>query len=106
MSHDRTTHGLTLAVRLPRFELGKLVATPGALLLLARHQVNPLELIGRHVTGDFGDLDAEDLRSNEQAIERGMRVFSSYMLQNCDDKVWCITEWDRSVTTLLLPEEY
>jgi hypothetical protein len=106
MSHDRTTRGHTQAVCRPRFRLGQLVATPGALLLLARHQVNPLTLVGRHVTGDFGDLHAEDQRSNERAIEQGTRVFSSYVLPNTDAKVWCITEWDRSVTTILLPAEY
>lgn len=105
MPYDRTPCRHTPAARRPRFRLGQLVATPGALLLLACHQVNPLELIGRHITGDFGDLDAEDQQRNEEAIEQGARVFSSYRLPN-DEKVWCITEWDRSVTTLLLPVEY
>jgi hypothetical protein len=105
MSHDRITHGHT-AVRMPRFALGRLVATPGALRTLEQHQVNPLELLVRHSTGDFGDLDPEDLQRNEQAIEQEMRVFSSYVLPGSDEKVWCITEWDRSVTTLLLPREY
>jgi hypothetical protein len=91
---------------MPRFALGRLLATPGALRALQRHQINPLELLVRHATGDFGDLDPEDLRRNEQAIEQEMRVFSSYALPSSDEKVWCITEWDRSVTTLLLPREY
>jgi hypothetical protein len=106
MSNDRTTHAPAPAARQPRFNLGRIVATPGALRLLAQHQINPLSLIARHVTGDFGELCTDDLRENERAIEEGLRVFSSYVLPNTDEKVWCITEWDRSITTLLRPSEY
>jgi len=106
MSRDRTTLAPAPAAPQPRFNLGRLVATPGALRLLAQHQIHPLSCISRHVTGDFGDLCADDLRENERAIQEGLRVFSSYVLPGTDDKVWCITEWDRSVTTLLLPSEY
>ena len=106
MSHDRTALAPAPAAPQPRFNLGRLVATPGALRLLDQHQINPLSLVARHVTGDFGDLCAYDLRENERAVEEGLRVFSSYALPGSDAKVWCITEWDRSVTTLLLPSEY
>ncbi len=101
------------AVQLPhgRFKLGALTATPGALALLQRLGVLPLSLLLRHARGDFGDLDAEDLAQNEEAIALGFRVFSAYSLVDVREpgklhRCWVITEADRSVTTLLLPEEY
>ena len=90
---------------LPRFPLGKLVATPRALRLLAQHKVEPFDLILRHVGGDYGAIDAEDVSANEAALKRGHRILSSYPLSS-DKKLWIITEADRSVTTLLLPDEY
>jgi hypothetical protein len=62
------------------------------------------ELLARHATGDWGDLCAFDRRQNEIALRDGLRVLSSYPVgREC---VWIITEADRSVTTILLPEEY
>lgn len=58
----------------------------------------------RHATRDWGDLCEEDKAYNDYAVENGERVFSSY--ENGDTKIWIITEWDRSYTTILLPEEY
>ena len=97
-----------------RFELGQLCNTPGAQAVLERYQVNPFELIGRHVRGDWGDVCQEDARTNENALRVGARIFSVYVLpppagENetvAPVKVWLITEADRSVTTILLPEEY
>lgn len=89
----------------PRFPLGKLVATPGALRLLEQHKVEPFDFILRHVVGDFGALDADDAAANEAAVKTGLRILSSYLLGS-DKKLWIITEADRSVTTLLLPDEY
>jgi hypothetical protein len=60
--------------------------------------------IARHATGDWGDLCAFDRRQNEIALRDGYRVFSSYDVSA--ERVWVITEADRSVTTILLPEEY
>jgi len=99
---------------LPRFELGQLCNTPGAQAVLQRHQVNPFELIGRHVRGDWGDVCPEDAQTNEEALREGARIFSAYVLPAplfesetlAPAKIWLITEADRSVTTLLLPEEY
>ena len=94
-----------------KFELGKIVATPGALDALARAGQYPLEFLLRHVQGDWGDLDAEDKQMNEQACahednpEKRTRVFSAYVTK-LGDRLWIITEHDRSVTTLLLPDEY
>ncbi len=90
----------------PLFPLGRLMATPGALDALDRW---PLDLLVRHVRGDWGDLDEEDHRANWQALRDGARIFSAYNTQGKDGKtvrVWVITEADRSATTVLLPEEY
>ena len=88
----------------PLFALGQLVATPGAIDLLEQNEVHLWSLVDRHVKGDWGDISAEDKRSNYHDAEIGNRVLSSYKLKT--GTVWIITEGDRSVTTLLLPEEY
>jgi hypothetical protein len=84
--------------------LGRLVATPGALELLSEVREDPLRYLARHASGDWGDLDAHDRRENERSLRHGWRVLSSYPVGN--KTVWIITEADRSVTTILLPEEY
>ena len=97
---------LSAALLLPgRFELGQLVATPGALAALDEAGHIPPEFLLRHKHGDFGDLPPEDLAENERAVREGSRVFSAYRTR-LDATLWCITEWDRSATTLLLPDEY
>ena len=88
-----------------RFELGRILATPGALRVMEEAGESPLRLLKRHVHGDFGSLHEDDLRANELAIKRGMRVLSAYVLTT-EERVWIITEADRSATTLLLPSEY
>jgi hypothetical protein len=65
---------------------------------------DPVRFLSRHASGDWGDLDAHDRRENELALEHGRRLLSSYPAG--EGRVWVITEADRSVTTLLLPEEY
>ncbi len=89
----------------PLFGLGQIVGTPGALEALQAAEQQPLELLFRHVTGDWGTVPEEDAEANERAVAQGLRVFSSYKLET-GAKVWVITEHDRSVTTLLLPLEY
>jgi hypothetical protein len=97
---------LSIALLLPgRFELGQLVATPGALTALGEAGHIPPEFLLRHKHGDWGDLDPDDVAENERAVREGSRVFSAYRTR-LDEKFWVITEWDRSVTTLLLPEDY
>ncbi|PHQ34819.1 hypothetical protein [Rhodopirellula bahusiensis] len=86
------------------FNLGQIVATPGALEFLERHSMTSMQLLQRHVTGDFGDLGDEDKESNNEAIWNEERILSSYKIG--DDKIWIITEADRSSTCCLLPEEY
>lgn len=89
----------------PLFLLGEVVATPGAVEALETHNILPLQLLQRHVTGDWGDVCEEDAKSNTDAVEHGDRILSSYVI-GTSTKVWVITEWDRSVTRLLLPSEY
>jgi glutamate 5-kinase len=89
----------------PLFPLGQVVATPGALTALLEAGQSPLVFLVRHVTGDWGELDAEDIQENEYSLQHGLRLFSAYKTAK-DEKLWVITEWDRSVTTLLLPSEY
>ena len=84
--------------------LGRVVATPGALKLLSEIGEDPFDYLARHATGDWGDLCAFDRRQNEIALREGYRVLSSYDV--LAERVWIITEADRSVTTILLPEEY
>ncbi len=102
--------------RTPKFTLGQIVATPGALNLLARSATTSLELLARHVCGDWGDLDGDDAREYDSSLVHGSRLLSAYKVTTKPpgdptgaplvEKLWIITEWDRSVTTLLLPEEY
>lgn len=93
--------------KVPLFALGQIVATPGALTALGKAGQTPLEFLERHVLGDWGELDDEDRKENQLSLKRGFRLLSSYRTSSEDrTKVWVITEADRSVTTLLLPEEY
>lgn len=89
----------------PRFALGTLAATPGALAALQESCQTPLEFLRRHVCGDWGELCEEDRQENEFSLQNGFRVMSAYRTRK-DVKLWVITEADRSVTTLLLPDEY
>lgn len=87
------------------FPLGRLVATPGALALLRRAGEDLLPaLLERHRSGDWGDVSPEDARENEVSVRYGFRVISSYRVAG--ERLWVITEADRSATTFLLPEEY
>lgn len=88
------------------FPLGRLVATPGALALLAGAGEDPVTLLARHVSGDWGEVPPEDARENELSVRDGYRVLSSYPIGSDGEKVWIITEADRSSTCILLPEEY
>lgn len=88
------------------FPLGQIVATPGALAALAEAGESPLSLLMRHQSGDWGTLDREDRCLNDRAVEGGDRILSAYGLPSTGQKVWVITESDRSSTCVLLPEEY
>jgi len=89
----------------PRFALGQIVGTPGAIEAMEQAGQDPTELLTRHVTGDWGELDEEDRAQNDYSVKNDLRILSAYTLDN-GIRVWVITEWDRSVTTILLPSEY
>lgn len=115
----RSQTPITIITNSARFALGQIVATPGALDLLEQRGFSAVALISRHVHGDWGDCCEEDTATNEIALAENMRVMSVYRLVDAErlvatsfDKraalptIWIITEWDRSVTTLLLPKDY
>lgn len=87
----------------PKFPLGRLVATPNALAQLTEQEIRVA--LGRHLRGDWGDLCPEDRQANEIALKEGTRLFSVYHSVR-KVKFYIITEWDRSATTVLLPEDY
>lgn len=91
--------------RKPLFDLGQLVATPGALTALEKSGQSPMDFISRHVTGDWGDIPEEDRKENQLSLENGFRLMSSYRT-TANDVLWVVTESSRSHTTLLLPNEY
>lgn len=90
------------------FPLGQVVATPGALEVLASTRTDTLALLRRYVSGDWGEIPPEDARENELSVREGFRIISSYRVgdDEAGAKVWLITEADRSSTCILLPEEY
>jgi hemin uptake protein HemP len=87
------------------FSPGQIVATPGALAIMKTHHCLPLDLLIRHLAGDWGVVPEEDAQANQQALVDGTRILSSYELTD-GVTIWVITEADCSVTTFLLPEEY
>lgn len=89
----------------PKFSSGQIVSTPGALAAMEEHQCSPLSLLARHISGDWGSVPVEDASLNDQALQSDGRLLSSYPIGG-NTRIWVITEWDRSVTTFLLPDEY
>lgn len=89
----------------PRFKLGRILATPGALEVIADARVPIVDLLIRHLRGDWGEASDSDRQQNEQAIVAGQRIVSSYVLVG-GPTVLLITEADRFATTFLLPGEY
>lgn len=88
-----------------KFALGQQLATPGALDALTTAGHIPPEFLLGHKNGDWGELEEGDKQANEHALVHGSRLLSAYHTRR-EEKLWIITEWDRSVTTLLLPVEY
>lgn len=88
------------------FTLGVIVATPAALRTIEMCDGSFTALLARHATGDWGDMDPADAALNNEAVSKGNdRILSSYKIGQ-GEKVWIITERDRSSTTILLPDEY
>ena len=105
---NNTNHIAIIVVPLkpkpPLFPLGQIVATRGVLTHLEHEGITADAYLNRHVRGDWGDVPPEDAEMNRYAILVGARIMSSYEI--ADKRVWIITEADRSVTTLLFPDEY
>ena len=104
---NQATHGRSAQ---PKFNLGQVVATPGALHALRQSGEMPATFLNRHARGDWGDICDDDLRLNEEALLDGSRIMSVYSTSK-SEKIWIITDAAndagcREVTTLLLPEEY
>ena len=94
----------------PKFELGQVVATPGALEALEESGQSPNEFLKRHLHREQGDLCNEDHELNSEAMKDGSRILSAYKTSK-GVKLWIITEAEdgdghRSATTLLLPDDY
>jgi hypothetical protein len=88
----------------PLFELGQIVAKPAAIKMMEHLKIAASQLLDRHVSGDFGDIDDEDQESNMVAVDFGLRILSAYKFGK--QAIWIITEADRSSTCILLPSEY
>jgi len=88
------------------FELGHVVMTAGAAAL----NVDFAPFLARHAQGDWGDnLDNFDRRQNDNAVKEGYRILSAYDVpigNEETERIWIITEADRSTTTVLSPGEY
>ena len=89
----------------PLFPLGRVVATPGALQALEDAGQEPEEFLNRHDRGDWGEVSEADKEENDYSVQHGFRILSAYTT-NAGERIWVLTEADRSATTLLLPEEY
>jgi hypothetical protein len=90
---------------MPKFPLGQVVATPGALAAFQEAQDSFWPYLQRHCNGDWGEVVREDRAENELSLREGFRILSVYTIKS-GVKIWVLTERDRSVTTILLPEEY
>jgi hypothetical protein len=88
-----------------RFLLGQVVATPGALSALQKAEQLPAEFLDRHVNGDWGEVTDADKQENDLSVEQGLRLLSAYTT-SAGDRIWVLTEADRSATIILLPSEY
>jgi hypothetical protein len=90
-------------VRAVLFPLGQLSMTPGVAQRVPPSEM--LQALRSHARGEWGELVPDDLEANDRALKEGARIFSAYSTK-AGIKFWIITEADRSVTTVLLPEEY
>ena len=88
-----------------RFALGQTVITPGAEEALEIAGQTATEFLRRHISGDWGELSDEDVKENELSLKEGFRLLSRYETAK-GERLWIITEADRSATTILLPVEY
>ena len=94
------THLKTVRVEVPT---GRLLVTPGAIDLLDEDDI--FDAFVRHASGNWGEVDEEDWKANDDALLNGGRLLSAFADRN-GTRFWIITEADRSSTTILLPKEY
>lgn len=94
-----------IATLQPKFPLGQVVGTPGALEAFEKTKQQPAEFLQRHVQCDWGEVCEEDKQANDLSLSDGSRLLSAYRLSD-GTKIWIITEADRSSTCVLLPSEY
>ncbi len=88
-----------------RIALGRVYMTPGAARAMADAGDTVWTFLWRHQLGNWGDVNAEDKQANNNALANDGRLLSAYHTRT-GVKLWVITEWDRSATTVALPEEY
>ncbi len=93
---------VVIAIARPKFPLGQIVMTANAKATLDPADVQ--QGLSRHARGDWGDIGLEDHEENELSLKEGFRLMSVY--RSGDKRFWVITEADRSVTTVLMPEDY
>ena len=89
----------------PRFTVGWLILTPGALFALVEAQEDPRAFINRHLIGDWGDAGPAEWAANEYAVRHGHSLFSVYHTRH-GRTLWVMTEASRYSTTILLPQEH
>ena len=85
------------------FQLGLIVITRAAIA-----EISPEDIFGavrRHAQADWGNVEPKDREANNDALRLGDRLLSSYQSAR-QIEFWILTEWDRSVTTILLPSDY
>lgn len=88
-----------------KFQPGQIVSTRGARATMQAYRMTPSTLLRRHLSGDWGGVPPEDAELNNRSLQTDGRLLSSYDIAP-GVRIWLITEWDRSVTTFLLPAEY
>lgn len=89
------------------FRLGQIVMTRSIAIDVeesAKFAREVTKALRRYASGDWGDTCAEDAQMNNEAVNGGDRILAAYNTSN--GKIWIITEWDRSATTILYPEDY
>ena len=94
---------MRILIQPPKFEAGQIVSTPKALECVDRKEIQ--QALKRHLKGDWGDLHEDDKEANDLALESGDRLLSAYESKS-GETFWIITEADRSVTTVLMPDDY
>jgi hypothetical protein len=101
----RPNHSTNKQPTITRFALGRTFITPGAEEALQIAGQTAIEFLRRHMSGDWGELSDDDVKENEFSLKEGLRLLSAYQTGK-GQKIWIITEGDRSATTILLPSEY